>query len=62
LGGLKNFLGARKKGFHQGRTQGDPWQQGGSLVVRPGGQVLFRYASKVPGDHVSPQTLLHELG
>lgn len=42
---------ALKSGFRQGRTQGDAAQLGGVLVVRPGGEVAFRYASDSPGDH-----------
>jgi hypothetical protein len=61
LDGLKNFLRANQHGFHQGRTKGDPWQQGGSLVVGKGGQVLYRYVSSTPGDHASPKTLLQHL-
>jgi hypothetical protein len=59
--GFKNFLGAYKKGFRQGATKGDPWQQGGSLVVAQGGQVLYRYVSSTPGDHATPATLLRHL-
>ena len=38
-------------GFRQGRTQGDPWQLGGVLVVRPGGQVAYFHRSQNAGDH-----------
>ena len=55
---LLRFIRANLHGFRQGRTSGDPWQQGGALVVRPGGQVAFRYASWGPGDHASADTLL----
>lgn len=42
---------AWKAGFRQTRTQGDPMQQGGVLVVRAGGQPVFGYASATAGDH-----------
>jgi hypothetical protein len=58
---LVRWLRARRKGFRQGRTQGDAWQQGGSLVVLPGGRVAFRYVSSAPGDHPSPDALLAAL-
>lgn len=46
-----NALRALKGGFRQGRTQGDPTQQGGVLVVAPSGDIKFHYISKVAGDH-----------
>jgi hypothetical protein len=46
-----NGVRAFKAGFRQQRTQGDPWQQGGVLVVRPGGALEFGYASATAGDH-----------
>lgn len=42
---------ALSRGFLQGRTQGDAAQQGGVLVVRPSGEVVYRYASAMSGDH-----------
>lgn len=44
-------LRTMKAGFRQGRTQGDPVQQGGVLVVKRGGQVVYGYASAAAGDH-----------
>ena len=40
---------------------GDAWQQGGALVVQPGGKVTFRYVSLGPGDHPRPAALLAAL-
>ena len=48
---LGNAARALRNGFRQGKTQGDAVQLGGVIVVRPGGEVLFRYASDAPGDH-----------
>ena len=48
---LKHGIRAFRAGFRQGRTQGDPFQLGGVLVVRPGGLVAFRYISDEAGDH-----------
>jgi hypothetical protein len=61
LKALGFYRAARKKGFKQGRTQGDPFQQGGSLVVDKGGRVLYRFISDAPGHHASPDILLQHL-
>jgi hypothetical protein len=37
--------------FWQGRTQGDPWQLGGALVIRPDGETVWRFQSEASGDH-----------
>jgi len=47
---MKHALRAWKKGFRQGRTQGDPWQQGGVLVVRAGGEAVSCHVSEEAGD------------
>ena len=46
-----NGLRATRAGFRQGKTQGDPWQQGGVLVVRRGGEPVYSHASATAGDH-----------
>lgn len=63
LGMKRNFLGlldpriarnafrALKAGFRQGSIQGDGVQNGGVLVVRPGGEIVYRHISAVLGDH-----------
>lgn len=58
---LKSSLRAFKKGFRQGRTQGDPWQQGGVFIFTPDNQVLFSFISRAGGDHPEPQDLLAAL-
>jgi hypothetical protein len=50
-----------RKGFGQGKTQGDPVQNGGALVVRPPGEILWRFASRYPGDHPTAEALLAAL-
>jgi hypothetical protein len=49
---LKKWFALLRRGFRQTKVQGDPWQQGGAAVVGPrgGGELLYRYASKEPGD------------
>jgi len=55
------FIRATLRGFRQGRTAGDAWQQGGALVVQPGGKVTYRHVSLGPGDHPSPADLVAAL-
>jgi alkyl-hydroperoxide reductase/thiol specific antioxidant family protein len=47
------LLGAVRR-FGVRRTQGDPWQQGGTMVLAKGGEVLFRYVSRRQGDRPPP--------
>jgi hypothetical protein len=60
-GSVGRALRAFRSGFRQGRTQGDPWQLGGVLVIRPGGKLAYRQVSSEAGDHASPQELLAAL-
>ena len=46
-------LGALRGGNRQGRTQGDEWQQGGVLVIAPGGDVLWSQVSEYAGDNAA---------
>jgi AhpC/TSA antioxidant enzyme len=57
----KNVARAMKAGFRQGTTQGDAWQLGGVLVVRPGGKVAFRHTSQAAGDHPPVEAVLNSL-
>lgn len=52
---------ALRAGKLQGRTQGDPWQQGGIFVIRPDGRVKFAYVSQEAGDHPDPADILAAL-
>ena len=58
---LVNLFRALRKRLGTGKIEGDPWQQGGSLVVGRGGEALFRYTSRHQGDHVRPEKLLAAL-
>jgi hypothetical protein len=42
---------AKRAGFDQSKTQGDPWQQGGVLVLRAGGKPEYAFASETAGHH-----------
>lgn len=55
------FLRTLRRGFRQRRKAGDLWQQGGALVLAPGGKVLYRHASWHPGDQAAPARLLAAL-
>lgn len=48
---IRSSLRAMQAGFRQGKTQGDPLQEGGVLVVKRGGELIYGYASAVAGDH-----------
>ena len=48
---------ALRAGHRQGRTQGDPLQQGGILVVRPPGEITYTYRSAFAGDHPPPSEI-----
>ncbi|MEZ6187367.1 MAG: peroxiredoxin-like family protein [Planctomycetota bacterium] len=63
-GSVGSAIGAWRDGFRQGRTQGDPWQNGGVVVIQDG-VLRYHYVSQRSGDHPSVAELLaaaRELG
>lgn len=48
---LRRGVEAFREGHRQTSTKGNPWQQGGVVVVRPDGSVPYYYASGFAGDH-----------
>ena len=52
---------AWRSGFRQSRVAGDPLQQGGVVVIAPGGVERFRYISQQAGDHPPPAQILRAL-
>ncbi len=56
-----NALRALRSGQRQGAVQGDPWQLGGVFVIRPGGELAYRYASREAGDHPPVEDILAAL-
>lgn len=40
---------------------GDPWQQGGVFIIRPGNRVDSAYISAEAGDHPSAEAILYAL-
>lgn len=55
LHGMKSMIA-----HPQRKTAGDPWQLGGAIIVRPDGEVTFRFRSETGGDHPAIATLLDE--
>ena len=45
-----NAVRALWNGYRQRAIQGDPWQLGGVLVLKPGGALAYRHASREAGD------------
>ena len=56
--GIKTALG---KGVIQGRTIGHPAQLGASIVIAPGGEVLFKQLAKDASDNAPPEQMLDAL-
>jgi hypothetical protein len=52
---------AMRDGFRQGRTQGDPWQQGGTFVIDDG-RVRLEHVSRAAGDVPDWRRVLEALG
>jgi peroxiredoxin len=57
LRGLRAF----REGKRQGATMGEPWQQGGVFIIRPGNRVDFSYISEEAGDHPSVEAIISAL-
>jgi len=54
-------LRALRAGSRQVGVQGDAWQLGGAFVIRPGGALTYRYASREAGDHAPVDEILQAL-
>ena len=52
---------ALRSGSRQGSVQGDLWQLGGVFVIRPGGELTYRYVSREAGDHAPVDAILEAL-
>jgi hypothetical protein len=53
-----NYICAFLTGHKYKGVQGDALQQGGVLVVRPDGRIVFRFASRASGDHPKPSDVV----
>lgn len=56
-----NALRALRSGYRQGAVQGDPFQLGGVLVVRPDGALTYRHVSREAGDRADLDAVLAAL-
>jgi hypothetical protein len=61
LGAATATIGSLRRGFRQGKTEGDATQQGGVLVVAPDGRILYHHISEYPGDNASPDEIRSHL-
>jgi hypothetical protein len=52
---------AAREGHSQGRTQGDPWQQGGVLVISPEPRLVWNFVSSAAGDHADVEKVMAAL-
>jgi hypothetical protein len=53
-----NGLRAWRNGFRQGKVQGDPWQQGGVVVLANDGRLVHRQIDAVGGDPLDATAVL----
>ena len=58
IGVVLRGVRALREGKRQGATMGDPWQQGGVFIIRPGNRVDFSYISEEAGDHPSAEAIV----
>lgn len=57
----RHALRGLRAGFRQGRVQGDPWQQGGVLVMGPGDEVIWVERIRRAGDAIDLDAALDAL-
>jgi hypothetical protein len=57
----KHLRRASLAGYRNAGVRGDRWQLGGTVLVEPSGQVAYRFASEVAGDHGSVSDVLFAL-
>ena len=60
LSSLMKGVQTMKKGFRQGQSAGDLWQQGGLFVLGPGDQLLFAHRDRFAGDHADLQEAMRK--
>ena len=61
-GSALSAVGAALRGNRQTSVEGDPWQQGGLLLLGPGGQVLYLQRNRGAGDRPDLDRALAVLG
>jgi peroxiredoxin len=57
FGGMKAML----QGYRQGKRQGDPLQQGGSLLIDTNGNIIFAHRNSSPGDEAQTKDILNAI-
>ena len=60
-GVLMRSMRAWRNGFRQSHVAGDPLQQGGVVVIAPGGTELYRFVSHEAGQHAPAPEILSAL-
>ena len=55
---IRHFGRTFRKGIRQAGIQGNPFQQGGALVIDQGGKLLFHFVGKAAGDHPALEDLV----
>jgi hypothetical protein len=58
---LVNAVRTLSHGHTQGVTRGDSTQQGGVLVILPGGAIAYHHISEVAGDNADPKLVVQAL-
>lgn len=61
LSSLIKGVRTMKKGFRQGKSAGDLWQQGGLFVLGPGDQLLFAHRDQFAGDHADLHQVISKI-
>jgi hypothetical protein len=61
ISSLIRGVGTMKKGFRQGPSAGDLWQQGGLFVLGPGDEMRFAHQDRFAGDHADLGKMLESL-
>ncbi|NUN13310.1 MAG: redoxin domain-containing protein [Myxococcales bacterium] len=55
---FKRALEAKRQGHYQTAVAGDPWQQGGVLVINQGGEIIYQHVDDGAGDSANPLDVL----
>ena len=58
---LRHGVRGLRSGFRQGKTKGDPWQNGGAMVIEPDGAIVLAHVEREAGDLLDPERVLHAL-
>ena len=59
---LGHAVRASRGGHRQGKTQGNPLQQGGVCIFDQGGNLRYAHRDSTAGDHMHPDRIVEILG